>query len=91
MCYAIDRDSYRHILMASVMKQRETYEKALAQVKIVQDLDPYERSQMADALQSCEYKAGEVGARSFYSRCFIVFGRYCPHPAHFITLMWDVL
>lgn len=58
--YAIDRDTYRNMLMASVMKHRQLYETTLAKVKIVQDLDPYERSQMADALENAEYTAGEV-------------------------------
>jgi hypothetical protein len=48
------------VLMASVLNRRQKYETALVNVKIVQDLDSYERSQMADALQNCEYAAGEV-------------------------------
>mmetsp|Transcript_11120 Transcript_11120/g.33276 ORF Transcript_11120/g.33276 Transcript_11120/m.33276 type:complete len:275 (-) Transcript_11120:187-1011(-) len=57
--YGIDRDSYRAILMSSVLKHRKMYEVALANVKIIQDLDGYERSQMADALQTVEYAEGE--------------------------------
>lgn len=60
ICFAVDRDTYRHILMGSTMKKRKLYEDILSKVEILSELDSWERSQVADALQTEEFKDGDV-------------------------------
>lgn len=58
--WAIDRDTYRRILMGSTIRKRKTYEAFLNKVDILQTLDKWERLSVADALEPCSYKDGEV-------------------------------
>lgn len=58
--WAIDRDTYRRILMGSTIKQRKTYETFLQKVKVLEGLDKWERLSVADALESVILSAGDV-------------------------------
>lgn len=58
--WAIDRDTYRRILMGSTIRKRKKYENFLELVPLLKDLDKWERLSVADALESAEYKDGEV-------------------------------
>eukprot|EP00039_Didymoeca_costata_P026649 m.16319 g.16319 ORF g.16319 m.16319 type:complete len:303 (+) comp5662_c0_seq1:47-955(+) len=58
VCFAVDRDTYRHILMGSTMKKRKMYEDILAKVEILSELDTWERSQVADALLTENFEDG---------------------------------
>jgi cAMP-dependent protein kinase regulator len=58
--WAIDRDSYRRILMGSTIRKRKTYEAFLEKVKIMETLDKWERLSVADALESANFKKGDV-------------------------------
>jgi len=49
--WAIDRDSYRRILMGSTQKKRKMYEEFLSKVSILESLDEWERLTVADALE----------------------------------------
>ena len=53
------RDSYRRILMNSHLKKREVYQEFLSKVKILEDLDDWERLTIADALEQASFQAGE--------------------------------
>eukprot|EP00040_Diaphanoeca_grandis_P018125 m.95230 g.95230 ORF g.95230 m.95230 type:complete len:360 (-) comp26798_c4_seq1:139-1218(-) len=53
--WAIDRDTYRRILMGATIRKRKTYETFLEKVKILSELDKWERLSVADALESCEF------------------------------------
>jgi len=57
--WAIDRESYRRILMNSHLKKRDLYQEFLLKVKILQNLDEWERLTIADALEEVIFKAGE--------------------------------
>jgi cAMP-dependent protein kinase regulator len=59
ICWVLDRDCFNHIVKEAARKKRETYESFLASVKLFKEIDDYERSQMADALQTIEYESGE--------------------------------
>lgn len=69
--WAIDRDTYRRILMGATIRKRKTYETFLEKVQILSELDKWERLSVADALESCEFtdeviiKQGDEGA-DFY-------------------------
>ncbi|CAF0813907.1 unnamed protein product [Didymodactylos carnosus] len=57
--WAIDRKTYRRILMGSTIKKRKMYEEFLSKVKILQELDQWERLTVADALESVQFHDGE--------------------------------
>lgn len=57
--FSLDRGTFTHIVKDSASKQRERYETFLSSVEILQDIEPYERSQIADAIKSQKFKKGE--------------------------------
>lgn len=57
--WAIDRDTYRRILMGSTIKKRKMYEEFLSKVPILQSLEAWERLTIADALQPVTFNAGQ--------------------------------
>lgn len=57
--WAIDRDTYRYILMGSTVKKRNMYCDFLSKVPLLDNLDEYERMSVADALEEVEFKAHE--------------------------------
>ena len=59
VCWVLDRDCFNHIVKEASQKKRERYEQFLAGVDLLSEIDSYERSQIADALQSVNYVAGE--------------------------------
>jgi len=46
----LDRDTFNHIVKDSSRQKREKYENFLAKVKILETMEPYERSILSDAL-----------------------------------------
>jgi cAMP-dependent protein kinase regulator len=58
--WAIDRLSYRKIIMGLNMQKRARYESILKTVPLLSSMDNYERLTIADALQPKDFKAGEV-------------------------------
>ncbi|KAF2196469.1 camp-dependent protein kinase-like protein regulatory subunit [Delitschia confertaspora ATCC 74209] len=70
--WALDRVTFRRILMDSAFQRRRMYEGFLEEVPLLSSLTPYERSKIADALETRKYpagttiiKEGDVG-ESFY-------------------------
>jgi cAMP-dependent protein kinase regulator len=70
--WALDRVTFRRILMDSAFQRRRMYEGFLEEVPLLSSLTPYERSKIADALETKKYpagttiiKEGDVG-ESFY-------------------------
>jgi len=58
--WAIDRDSYRRILMGSTIRKRTKYEKFLEEIPLLKDLDKWERLSVADAAEPSTYVDGDV-------------------------------
>jgi len=58
--WAIDRDTYRRILMGSVMRRRQLYEDFLAGMPLFEGRDRWERLAIADALEPAFFKDGDV-------------------------------
>ena len=56
--WAIDRLTYRAILMGSTMRKRKIYDEFLSKVQILADLDKWERANVADALERCDFEPG---------------------------------
>lgn len=56
--WALDRITFRRILMDSAFQRRRMYEAFLEEVPLLSSLKPYERSKIADALDASKYPAG---------------------------------
>ena len=57
--WALDRVTFRRILMTNAAEKRKMYEGFLEEVPLLSSLKPYERAKIADALESAKLKAGE--------------------------------
>ncbi|RCI13367.1 hypothetical protein L249_1017 [Ophiocordyceps polyrhachis-furcata BCC 54312] len=58
--WALDRITFRRILMESTFARRRMYESFLEEVPLLSTLTPYERSKIADALETKKFAPGEV-------------------------------
>lgn len=58
--WALDRVTFRSILMDSTAQKRRMYEQFLSEVPILKSLEPYERHKIADALEPVQYEDKEV-------------------------------
>ncbi|ORY93759.1 cyclic nucleotide-binding-like protein [Syncephalastrum racemosum] len=58
--WALDRVTFRRILMENTAQKRYMYETFLAEVPILTSLDSYERFKIADALETVVFEAGET-------------------------------
>ncbi|KAE8151000.1 cyclic nucleotide-binding-like protein [Aspergillus avenaceus] len=58
--WALDRITFRRILMDSAFQRRRMYEAFLEEVPLLSSLKPYERSKIADALDTMKYPAGST-------------------------------
>lgn len=56
--WALDRLTFRRILMESTFARRRMYESFLEEVPVLSTLTPYERSKIADALETQKYPPG---------------------------------
>lgn len=70
--WALDRVTFRRILMESTFARRRLYESFLEEVPLLKSLTPYERSKIADALETKKFpkgyriiKQGDIG-KSFF-------------------------
>lgn len=58
--WQLDRVTFRRILMDSAFQRRRMYESFLEEVSLFSSLTPYERSKIADALETHKYPAGSA-------------------------------
>jgi len=54
--YSLDRQTFNHIVKDAAAMKREKYEDFLANVKILQSMEAYERSKLADAIKEELYE-----------------------------------
>lgn len=57
--WQLDRMTFRKILMTNASERRKMYEGFLQDVPLLANLKPYERSKIADALETVKYSAGD--------------------------------
>ena len=57
--FALDRECFNHIVKDAASKKRERYDNFLKNIELLQTMDPYERSKIADALKTIKYKKGD--------------------------------
>ena len=60
---SLDCNMFNHIVKDAAAKRREKYEDFLSQVKILESLEPYERSKLADAFKEETHKPGDYVIR----------------------------
>lgn len=58
--WQLDRVTFRRILMDSAFQRRRLYESFLEEVPLLSTLTPYERSKIADALETTKHPAGST-------------------------------
>ena len=59
LLWVLDRNTFTNIVKVASQKKREKYEKFLQTVPILQNMDHYERSKMADAVKDKKFAAGD--------------------------------
>jgi cAMP-dependent protein kinase regulator len=52
VCWQLDRETFNHIVKDAAVKRRNKYDAFLKSVTLISSLEPYERSQIADALKA---------------------------------------
>ena len=57
--WALDRGTFRRIVVGAAAKKRKMYEEFLQNVPMLKELDEYERMNLADALESRFFDSGE--------------------------------
>lgn len=60
LLWCLDRETFNFIVKDSSRRRREKYENFLTKVKILETMEPYERSVLSDAFIEEVYKAGDV-------------------------------
>ncbi|KAL4435699.1 hypothetical protein ABPG74_018250 [Tetrahymena malaccensis] len=59
--FALDRETFNHIVKDAAMKKRQKYEDFLTKLPVLQSIaDPYEKTKIADSIEQKSYKQGEV-------------------------------
>ena len=58
--YALDRQTFNHIVKDAAIRKREKYETFLKKVPLLETMDDYERSQISEAFQDCKFTAGQA-------------------------------
>ncbi|KAJ1728160.1 hypothetical protein LPJ72_005600 [Coemansia sp. Benny D160-2] len=61
--WALDRITFRSLLMERTSRKRRLYERFLETVPLLKSLEPYERQKIADALESVAYEDSETIVR----------------------------
>lgn len=59
LLWALDRVTFKRILMDAAFQRRRMYEQFLQSVPLLHGLTEYERAKIADALETTSYEAGE--------------------------------
>ena len=57
--WALDRQTFNHIVKDASQRKRAKYEEFLATVPILKNMDHYERSKLADAIKETAFNQGE--------------------------------
>jgi len=60
VCWQLDRETFNHIVKDAAVKRRNKYDAFLKSVTLISSLEPYERSQIADALKTEVFKQGDT-------------------------------
>jgi len=59
LLWSLDRNTFNHIVKDASRTRREKYEHFLTKVKILETMEPYERSSLSDAFSEEKYVSGD--------------------------------
>lgn len=59
LLWELDRQTFNHIVKDAAQKKRDKYEDFLATVPILQSMDNYERSKIADSIKEHDFSKGD--------------------------------
>lgn len=59
LLWELDRQTFNHIVKDAAQKKRDKYEDFLATVPILQSMDNYERSKIADSIKEHDFAKGD--------------------------------
>ncbi|KRX00652.1 Cyclic nucleotide-binding protein [Pseudocohnilembus persalinus] len=57
--FSLDRETFNHIVKDAASRKREKFESFLSKVDILENMEPYERLQIADAIRVKKYNPGD--------------------------------
>jgi len=60
VCFSLDRDCFNNIVKEATIKRRERFDDFVNKVELLQELDPYERGQLSDCLQTATFNEGDT-------------------------------
>ena len=63
--FALDRETFNHIVKEAEIKRRERFEQIISKIEILSVMDPYERSKIADVAIPVKYKKGDYVIKQF--------------------------
>ena len=58
--WSLDRKTFNHIVKDAAANKREKFEEFLQKVKILESMDSYERSKLADAVKEEHYNEDDI-------------------------------
>jgi len=58
--FALDRETFNHIVKDAEVKRRERFENTLSKIELLESIDPYERSKIADVVTVEKFKSGDT-------------------------------
>jgi cAMP-dependent protein kinase regulator len=61
--FALDRATFNNIVKDAEVKRRERFEQIISRVELLETMDPYERSKIADVAVPVKFKAGDYVIR----------------------------
>jgi cAMP-dependent protein kinase regulator len=61
--WVLDRGTFNHIVKDSAARKRESYEAFLGKIDLLEDMDAYEKSKIADAFKEVKFAAGDYVIR----------------------------
>jgi cAMP-dependent protein kinase regulator len=60
LLYALDRSTFNHIVKDAAIRRREKYENFLKKIPLLETMDDYERSQVAEAFKDIKFAKGDT-------------------------------
>ena len=57
--WALDRETFNHIVKEAAIKKREKYEEFLSKIELLESIEVYERQKICDAIKIVKCSNGE--------------------------------